>query len=110
MEDKLPHSDEEIELNELLRQAMAGPDHPLTAARTAGILARLPAKSVPQNRALWWLLPAAACLTLAIAGACSDTVPAQVRGLAIAVAVGNLALSPVAALALVWRRRFPNAI
>jgi hypothetical protein len=59
---------------------------------------------------LWALLPAAACLTLAIVGALSDAVPAQVRGLAIAVTVGNLALSPVAALALVWRRRFQDAI
>jgi hypothetical protein len=55
------------------------------------------------------VLPAAACLTLAIAGALSDAVPTQVRELAIAVMVGNLALSPVAALALVWRRRFQNA-
>jgi hypothetical protein len=55
-------------------------------------------------------LPSAACLTLAIAAALSGAVPAQVRGLAIAVTVGNLALSPVAALALVWRRRFQNAI
>jgi hypothetical protein len=39
MGDELPHSDEEIELRELLRQAMAGPDHPLTAAQIVRILA-----------------------------------------------------------------------
>jgi hypothetical protein len=110
MWDELPHTDEEIALSELLRQAMAGPDHPLTAAQTVQILASLPARPVPQGRLLWALLPAAACLTLAIAAALSGAVPAQVRGLAIAVTVGNLALSPVAALALVWRRRFQNAI
>ena len=110
MGDELPHVDEEIELSELLRQAMAGPDHPLAAAQTVRILASLPARPVPQGRLLWALLPAAACLTLAIAAALSDAVPAQVRGLAMAVMVGNLALSPLAALALVWRRRFQNAI
>jgi|WetSurMetagenome_2_1015567.scaffolds.fasta_scaffold988383_2 hypothetical protein len=110
MEDELPHSDEEIELSGLFRQAMAGPDHPFTAAQTARILANLPARSVAQDRSLRALLPAAACLTLAFAGALSDAVPAQVRQFAIAVTVGNLALSPVAALALVWRRRYRNAI
>jgi hypothetical protein len=110
MGDELPHIDEESELSKLLRQAMAGPDHPLTAAQSVQILASLPARPVPQSRLLWALLPAAACLTLAITAALSGAVPAQVRGLAIAVTVGNLALSPVAALALVWRRRFQNAI
>jgi hypothetical protein len=109
MGDELPRSDEEIELNELLRQAAAGPDHPLTAAQTARILASLPPRAAPRDRVLPVVLPAAACLTLAIAGALSDAVPTQVRELAIAVMVGNLALSPVAALALVWRRRFQNA-
>ena len=110
MGDELPHADEEIELSELLRQAMAGPDRSLTAAQTAQILASLPVRPVPQGRLFWALLPAAVCLTLAIVAALSGAVPAQVRGLAIAVTVGNLALSPVAALALVWRRRFQNAI
>lgn len=110
MGNELPHSDEEIELSQLLLQAMAGPDHPLNAAQTSRILASLPAKSVPQDPPLWALLPAAACLMLAIAGALSGVVPAQVRGLVIAVTVGNLVLSPLAALALVWRRRFHNAI
>jgi hypothetical protein len=110
MGDELPPSNEEVELSELLRKAMAGPDHPLTAAQTVRILASLPAEPVPQGWMLWALLPAAACLTLAFAAALSGTVPAQVRGLAIAMTVGNLALSPLAALALVWRRRFQNAI
>ena len=110
MDDRLQRTDEETELRDLLRQAMAGPDRPLTAAQTGEILARLPARPRPADGVLWVLLPAAACLTLAIAAALSDAVPAQVRGLAIAVTVGNLALSPAAALALVWRRRFQNAI
>ena len=110
MGDELPHIDEESELSKLLRQAMAGPDHPLTAAQTVRILASLPARPVPQGRVLWALLPAAACLTLAIAAALSGAAPAQVRGLALAVTAGNLALSPLAALALVWRRRLQNAI
>jgi hypothetical protein len=110
-----PHSNEEIELTQLLQQAMAGPDHPLSAAQTSRILASLPARPAPQDRALWALLPAAACLTLAAAGALSGAVPAQARELVVAVMVGNLALSPLAALALVWRRksgkgRFYNAI
>ena len=110
MADDLPRSDEEIELSELLQRAMAGPDHPLTAAQTACIVATLPARPVPKERVLWALLPAAACLTLAIAGALSGVVPAQVRELTIALTVGNLVLSPVAALALVWRRRLQHAI
>jgi hypothetical protein len=110
MENEIPHSDEEIELSQLLRQAMAGPDHPLNAAQTSRILASLPVRSVPHDPPLWALLPAAACLMLAIAGALSGVIPAQVRGLVIAVIAGNLALSPLAALALVWRRRFHNAI
>ena len=110
MGDELPHADDEIELSELLRQAMAGPDHPLTAAQTGQILASLPARPAPQGGVLWALLPAAVCLTLAITAAFSGAVPEQVRGLAIAVTVGNLALSPVAALALVWRRRSQHAI
>jgi len=110
MSDELPHTDEELALRDLLRQAMAGPDRPLSAAQTVQILTSLPARPVPQGRLLWALLPAAACLTLAIAAALSGAVPAQVRGLAIAVAAGNLALSPVAALALVRRRRSQDAI
>ena len=110
MGDEHPRTNEEIELSELLRPAMEGPDHPLTVAQTAQILASLPARPVPQDRVLWALLPAAACLTLAIAATSSGEVPAQVRWLAIAVTAGNLALSPAAALALVWRRRFQNAI
>jgi len=51
-----------------------------------------------------------ACLALAITAAFWGAVPAQTRGFAIVVTAGNLALSPVAALALVWRRRFQNAI
>ena len=109
MENELPHSDEEIELRKLLQQAMSGPDLPLTAAQTGRILASLPAKSVPQDWPLRELLPAATCLALATLGALSGTVPEQVRGLVTVVMVGNLALSPFAAAALVWRRRFHHA-
>jgi hypothetical protein len=110
MGDKLPQRDEEIALSALLKRAMAGPEHPLAAAQTARILDSLPARPVPRDRLPWALLPAAACLTLAMAGALSDAVPAQARSFAIAVTAGNLALSPVAALALVWRRRLQDAI
>jgi hypothetical protein len=110
MGDGLPRTDEETELRDLLRQAMAAPDRPLTAAQTGEILASLPARPGPGNGVLWALLPAAACLTLAIAAAFWGAVPTQMRGFAIVVTAGNLALSPVAALALVWRRRFQNAI
>ena len=110
MGNELPGSDQEIELGRLLEQAMAGPDHPLTAAQTARILASLPAGPLPQDRLLGVLLPAAACLTLAILGALSGAVPPQVRGFLIVVTVGNLALCPLAALALIWRRRFHHAI
>lgn len=109
MRDEPPYRNQEIELGALLRQAMATPDHPLSTAQTAQILEHLRVGSVPRERVLQVLLPAAACLTLAIAGALSDAVPAQVRAFAIALTVGNLALSPVAALALVWRRSH-NAI
>ncbi len=105
-----PRSDEEIELKQLLQQAMAGPDHPLTAAQTARVLDSLTERSVPPARVLGALLPAAACLILAVVGMLLDSVPAQVRGFAMVITVGNLALSPVAALALVWRRRLQNAI
>ncbi len=104
-----PPANEEIELRELLRQAMAGPDHPLTPAQIADILDSRPARYGRRDQLLLALLAAAACLALAIAGALSDALSAPVRGLAIAVAFGNLAFSPVAALALIWRRRFQNA-
>jgi hypothetical protein len=110
MGNELPHRDEETELSGLLRQAMAGPDQPLTAAQTRRILASLPARSVPQDRPLRALLPAAACLTLAIIGVFSGAVPEPGRGFLMVMTAGNLALSPLAALALVWRRRFPHAI
>jgi len=110
MDDRQQRTDEETELRDLLRQAMAGLDRPLTAAQTGEILASLPARPGPANCVLWALLPAAACLALAITAAFWGAVPAQVRGFAIVLTAGNLALSPVAALALVWRRRFQNVI
>jgi hypothetical protein len=110
MGDGLPRTDEETELRDLLRQAMAAPDRPLSAAQTGEILASLAARPGLGNGVIWALLPAAACLTLAIVAAFWGAVPAQTRGFAMVVTAGNLALSPVAALALVWRRRFHNAI
>ncbi len=95
----------EEELRGLLREAMAGPDQPLSAAQVTQIL-----RSVPQDRPIWALGAAAVCLTVVIGGALSGAVPPQVRGLLVAATVGNLALSPLAALALVWRRRVQNAI
>ena len=110
MGERPPGTDDEIELRDLLRQAMSAPDRPLTAAQTGQILASLPARPGGGNGLLWALLPAAACLTLAIVITFFGAVPAEMRGFAIVVAAGNLALSPVAALALVWRRRFQNAL
>ena len=100
--------DGEVELRGLLKQALAAPARPLDEAQTGEIVRRLRPRPAPRDTLAFTLMPAAACLTLVIVfGLLGDAGP--LRNLAIALAVCNLGLSPIAVLAVIVRRRFGNA-
>ena len=104
------HGDEETELRELLTQALAAPQRPLTEAQTEEVVGRLHVQPAARSDGtVWALLAAAACLILVIAlGFRSAGGPVQ--SVALAVAIGNVGLSPLAVSAMIWRRRHRNAI
>ena len=98
--------DEESGLRELLAVALAAPARGLSKTQTGQIVGRA-ARTGP---AAWTLLVAAACLALAISAGLSGVWAGTAQRLALALAAANLGLSPLAAMALIWRRRSGNAI
>jgi hypothetical protein len=104
------HGDEETELRELLSQALAAPQLPLTEAQTEEIVGRLRVQPAARSDGtVWALVTAAACLILLIALGFRSAV-GPVQSVALAVAIGNVGLSPIAVSAMIWRRRRTHAI
>lgn len=104
------HGDEETELRELLTQALAAPQRPLTEAQTEEIVGRLRGRPASvSDKTVWWLLAAAACLILVIALGFRSA-GGLVQCVALALAVGNVGLSPIAVSIMIWRRRYRDAI
>ena len=100
-----PFEPDEHELGELLRDAMAVPARPLDRAQTAQLLVRLPAGPRAGGVPLTAALGLAVAALVGLVGWSMGQPSGVLRWLGLAALAANVGLGPLAAAAILWRRR-----
>jgi hypothetical protein len=100
-----PFEPDEHELGELLREAMAVPARPLDRAQTAQLLEGLSAPRRSSGVPLSAALGLAVVALITLVGWSIGQPPGVLRWLGLGTFTANVGLGPLAAAAILWRRR-----